>query len=305
MTRGMHATRFAAALALSILPAIAPAQSGAGKLSPEHYREIPFAEIERPPVGAPVSSGPVIGLREDQVRAKAQFTGRMRESPKADTRLRDAWLRSKGLLKPGEKTKWIEYEFTDGSRRLWLPVVLFGIMSFMEARPNDEYELYLHRVDAPLAGAELPGSETLIMGAARAQRKPGAAEQQPGVRIGALEFTFRGTRVMIGLKPRGASKVTEGKAPGEPTSILLDLQNPDGSEARIEVAEIRGPGLYTPTALAIELSPSGPHAGRNVVDVRGCMIRVQPRAPQRINGSIECPPGENRPTNAIFTVMPW
>jgi hypothetical protein len=300
----MHATRFATALALSILPAIAPAESGAGKPGREHYREIPFAEIERPPVGAAVSSGPATGLREDQVRTKAQYTGRTRESPKADTRLRDAWLRAKFPLKPGDTTKWIEYEFTDGSRRLWLAVALFGIMSFMEARPNDEYELYLHRVDAPLAGAELPGSETLIMEAVRAERKPGAAEEQPGVRIAALEFTFRGTRTTIGLRPRGASKVTEGKAPDESTSILLDLQNPDGSEARIEVTGIRGPGLYTPAALAIEQSPSAPHPGPKVPDVRGCKIRVQPRAPQRINGSIECPPGENRPTNAIFTVMP-
>jgi hypothetical protein len=299
----MQAARFAAALALSMFPAIAPAQSGGGRLGPEHYREIPFAEIERPPVGAPVSSGPVIGLREDKVRVKAQYTGRTRESTKADTRLRDAWTRSQGLVKPGEKSKWFEYEFTDGSRRVWLPVSMLGITSFMEARPNDEYELYLHRVDAPLAGAELPGSETLIMGAVRAKTKPAAAGLQPGVRIGALQFTFRGTRVMIGLKPGGASKVSEGKALGEPTSILLDLQNPDGSEARIEVAGIRGPGLYTPTAIAIELPPGGPHGGPNVVDVRGCKVRVQPLNPPRINGSLECPAGENRPADAIFTVV--
>lgn len=304
MISGRQLARFAGALALWVFPAIACAQSGVGKLDPVQYREIAFAEIERPPIGAPISSSPVKGLREDQVRVNAQYTGRTRESTKSDMRLRDAWIRSKGLSKPGEKWVWIEYEFTDGSRRVWLPVFMLGVMSFMEARPNDEYELYLHRVDAPLAGAELPGSETLIMAATRANTKPAAAESGNGVRIGALLFTFRGTRIMIGLKPRGASRVSQAKAPGEPMSILLDLQNSDGSEARIEVAGIRGPGLYTPTTLAIELSPGGPHGGPNVVDVRGCKVRVQPFNPPRINASLECPAGDNRPADAIFTVVP-
>lgn len=304
MTTSRQLARFAAALALWVFPSIACAQSGGGKFDPVNYREIPFAEIERPPVGAPISSGPLKGWREDQVRVNAQYTGRTRESAKADTRLRDAWIRSKGLSKPGEKWVWIEYEFTDGSRRVWLPVFLLGIPSFMEARPNDEYELYLHRVDAPLAGAELLGSETLIMAAMRAKTKPIAAVSGNGVRIGALQFTFRGSRIMIGLKPHGASKVSQANVPGEPMSILLDLQNSDGSEARIEVAGIRGPGLYTPTALAIELSPGGPYGGPNVVDVRGCKVRVQPFNPPRINASLECPAGDNRPADAIFTVVP-
>jgi hypothetical protein len=290
--------------ALWLSSAIACAQAGIGKLDPVQYREVALAEIERPPVGAPLSTGPVQGLREDLVRVKAQFTGRTRESQKSDTRLRDAWIRSKGLSRPGQKWVWVEYEFTDGSRRVWLPVFMLGITSFMEARPNDEYELYLHRVDGPSAGVELPGSETLIMSATRTNTKPVAADSGNGVRIGALMFTFRGKPVMIGLKPRGVSKVTQAKAPGEPMSILLDLQNSDGSEARIEITGIRGPGLYTPTVLAIQLPPGGAQGGPGVVDVRGCKVRVLPFNPPRINATLECPAGGDRPADATFTVVP-
>jgi hypothetical protein len=170
----------------------------------------------------------------------------------------------------------------------------------MEAWPDDEFELYVHRFDAPHAGAELAGSEAVILEAIPIRKKP-IATAQPVFSEGGLLFTYRRTPLGIGVKRGGASNVSEGKTPGEPASFLLEFENPDRSTARIEVAGIRGPGVYVPQAIAIELPPGGSLGGPNVVDVRGCKVRVKTINPNKVEGTLECPAGELRPADAKFT----
>lgn len=291
------------ALAAALLAALLPhAFAQSGKLDPALYREVPFPEIARPPIGAPVSAGPVIGLREDQVRAKAKLAGGPRELKKADTRLLDAWSLSKGFTKPGEKSRWLEYEFTDGSKRVWLPVFALVVHGIGSGKPGDEFELYVHRFDAPHAGAELAGSESVVMGAARGKPGSVAAARQPVLHEGGLYLDYRGVRLGIGVKPGGASAVTVGANPEEATAFVLDLENPDRSSARIEVAGLKGPGVYAPTKLAIELPPGGSLGGPNNVIVEGCRVRVARANPHEVTGNLDCPPGDRRPTGARFSV---
>ncbi len=279
------------------------AQPGDASSKRALYREVAFQELTRRPIGAPVSSGPVIGLREDQVRAKAKYTGKSREMTKPDTRLLDAWTLSKRFTKPGEKSRWFEFEFTDGTKSAWLPAFALLAPAFMGAKAGDEFELFVHRFDAPMAGPELAGSEAVVMDAIRGRPGSVAAAQRPVFHEGGLFFSYLGARLGIGVKPGGASAVTVGANPEEATAFVLDLENPGHSSARIEVAGLSGPGTYAPKALSIKL-PSGGSAGggQNIVEVSGCRVKVARANPWEISGTLECPPGEHSPSRAEFSV---
>lgn len=264
------------------------------------YREVPFQDLGRPPVGAPVSSGPVIGLREDQIRVNARYTGKSRESTKQDTRLRDAWTLSKRFARPGEKLRWLEFEFTDGMRSAWLPVLPFVVPTFLGAKADDEFELFVHRVDAPPAAPEITGSESVVMNAARGPVASIAASRVTVLHDGGLFFDYSGSRFGIDLKPGGASAVMMGAHPEQASAFVLDLANPDGSLARIEVVGLNGPGTYAPKSLAIAL-PAG-RGGPNTLNEAGCKVMVATANPWEVAGSIECPAEEHRPARAEFRV---
>lgn len=164
-----------------VAPPASSQPSGDRTFDPAFYRPIPFSQVMDPPIGAPISHSPVMGLREDLVRAKAIYLGHMRESVKTDTRLRDAWIRSRGS-KPGVAKAFAhEFEFADGDHRFWLPVLSLSAVSLFEARAGDEVELYVHRFDAPMAGRELPGPEAVVMAVFLARRagQPAPPEGTP------------------------------------------------------------------------------------------------------------------------------
>ncbi len=158
------------AILLGALASALPTVASSGAPRAGLYREVPFAELVAAPVGGTVSAGPVTGLREDQVRAKAVYTGRFREATMTDTRLLDAWMLARRFTRPGQRVRWVEAEFTDGAKTLWLPVHGISFAGIAGSKAGDELELYVHRVDAPHAGAELAGSAAVVVDASRVRR---------------------------------------------------------------------------------------------------------------------------------------
>ncbi|MFN0305431.1 MAG: hypothetical protein ACKVQU_34350 [Burkholderiales bacterium] len=301
----MTAPRRAAALlawSACAMNAICAAQPVDRKFDPALYRAVTIAEATRAPIGAPIASSPMVGLREDQVRAKAQFTGGSRERTSEDARLLDAWMLAKRFAKADEKTRWLEAEVTDGKQRVWLPVFPLALMAVLQARAGDEFELYIHRFDAPHAGVDLAGSVSLVMGLIPTKAGSTAALGQPIFHDGGLLFKYRGAQLGIGVNAGGQSSVTSGANPEQAAGFVLDFANSDGSKARLEVAGLQGPGSYVPKIFTIALPPGGSLGDVHVVDVRGCRAPVRRANNFEIEGVIECPAGERSPSDARFSV---
>lgn len=92
-----------------------------------------------------------------------------------------------------------------------------------------------------------------------------------------------------------------GAHPEQASAFVLDLANPEGSLARIEVAGLNGAGTYASKSLAIAL-PAGSD-GPNTLNMAGCKVKVATANPWEVAGSIECPAGERRPARTEFRVQ--
>jgi len=286
-------------------PPAAPGSGGDRKFDPSLYRPIPFAQLLDAPTGAPVSNAPVMGLREDQVRAKATFLRNVRQSTKTDTRLRDAWTRARGFKPEVAKAFTQEYEFSDGNRKIWLPVFSLSAYALHEARAGDEVELYVHRFDAPMAAAELPGPEAVVMAVFLAPRTKAPADREGAFTTfaqGKISFDLRGARYGFELDPTAKSTFVDNSAVGGSGSLFLRFENPQWGSALISVNGLRGPGSYTPDKL--EVLGNVLLGGREGIRASGgCKVTLVKLNRVEVEGRVECPPGDGRPTDIRFSAV--
>lgn len=286
-------------------PPAAPGSGGDRKFDPSLYRSIPFAQLLDAPTGAPVSNAPVMGLREDQVRAKATFLRNVRQSTKTDTRLRDAWTRARGFKPEVAKAFTQEYEFSDGDRRIWLPVFSLAAYALHDARAGDEVELYVHRFDAPRAAAELPGPEAVAMAVFVTPRAKAPAAREEAFTTfaqGKISFSLRGGRYGFELDPAAKSTYVDNSSVGGTGSLFLRFENPRWGSALISVNGLRGPGSYTPDKL--EVLGNVPQGGREGIRASGgCKVTLAKLNRVEVEGRAECPPGDGRPTDISFSAV--